>query len=270
MGCNLSRPTENTVLCTGNLIPGEYSTDGGVSSQFITGLLFALSILPGRSTLHITGTLQSKPYVDITRNILSAFGVNTDGECIDGKFPFKGTDRLSVEGDWSNAAFFLVANALGNSIEISNLNYNSFQGDREIVRLIATINNDQVIDVSQIPDLMPILSILAAARNGAVFTNIQRLRLKESDRVRSVQEMLYNMGIRAEATEGTLTVSPGKFHACTVNSYNDHRIAMSAAIAATIATGPIQITNAQCVSKSYPAFWKDFAKLGGNYEQLEG
>ncbi len=270
MGCKLSRPTEDTVLCTGKLIPGDYSIDGGVSSQFITGLLFALSILPGKSTLHITGTIQSKPYIDITRNVLSAFDVNADCEHIEGKFPLSGPNALTVEGDWSNAAFFLVANALGSDIAISNLNYDSFQGDRDIASLIPALEEKRVIDMAQIPDLMPVLSVLTAAKNGAVFTNIQRLRLKESDRVRSVQEMLCNMGIHTEATEETLTVYPGKFHGCTVNSYNDHRIAMSAAIAATVAAGPIQITNANCVNKSYPAFWQDFAKLGGKYEQLEG
>lgn len=270
MGCALSRPTEHTVQCTGRLIPGDYLIDGGISSQFITGLLFALSILPGHSTLRITGTLQSKPYVDVTKSVLSVFGVNADVQTIQGMFPFNGPEGLRVEGDWSNAAFFLAANALGSNVEISNLNPYSFQGDREIAKLIPSLEEKQVIDVSQIPDLMPILSVLAAAKCGAVFTNIQRLRLKESDRVHSAQEMLYNMGIHTEATEETLTIHPGKFHACSVDSYNDHRIAMSAAIAATIATGPIKITDAQCVNKSYPAFWKDFGKLGGNYEQLEG
>ena len=269
MGCRLCRPTETTAFCTGNLVPGDYNIDGGVSSQFITGLLFALAVLPGKSTLRITGTLQSKPYVDITRDVLSAFGVRTDEE-IKGRFPFTGPGSLSVEGDWSNAAFFLAANALGNNIEVTNLNSKSFQGDREIANLIPAFEQKQVIDVSQIPDLVPILSILAAAKSGAEFINIQRLRLKESDRVASVQEMLSNMGIHTEATNEKLTIHPGRFIGCTVNSYNDHRIAMAAAIASTIAEGPIQITNPLCVNKSYPAFWQDFAKLGGSYESLEG
>lgn len=270
MGCTLSRPTEDTILCSGHLKPGNYSIDGGVSSQFITGLLLALSILPGKSSLQITGTLQSKPYVDITRDVLSSFGVNVNGRDIQGQFPLCGPYALCVEGDWSNAAFFLVAKALGNDIHIGNLNPDSFQGDREIARLISFMETKQVIDVSQIPDLMPILSVLAAAKEGAVFTNIQRLRLKESDRVQAVQEMLGNMGIHAEATEDTLTVYPGVFYSCCVNSFNDHRIAMSAAIAATVASGPVTVSGAQCVRKSYPAFWQDFANLGGNYEQLEG
>ncbi len=270
MGCNLCRPTENTILCTGKLTPGEYFIDGGVSSQFITGLLFGLSIMPSKSALHITGTPQSKPYIDITKDVLYSFGVSTDNNQIYGCYPFNGPNYLSVEGDWSNAAFFLVANALGSNIEITNLNPDSFQGDREIVKLVSCLETNTAIDVAQIPDLMPILSILSAAKNGAVFKNIQRLRLKESDRVHSVQKMLHNMGIQTEETEDRFTVYPGQFQPCTVDSFNDHRIAMSAAIAATVATGPIQITNAQCVNKSYPAFWQDFANLGGNYEQLEG
>ncbi len=269
MGCHLSRPTENTVLCAGRLCPGAYCIDGSVSSQFITGLHFALAILPGVSTLEITGSLQSKPYVDITKEVLSTFCVNTAGGCITGKFPLSGPEYLTVEGDWSNAAFFLVANAIGSKVCLENLNPKSSQGDRAVESIIPRMCNKQTIDVSQIPDLMPILSVLAAAKSGAKFTNIQRLRLKESDRVQSVQKMLSNMDIRTECTEDTLTIWPGAIRSCTINSYNDHRIAMAAAIAATIASGPISIIDGQCVSKSYPAFWKDFSKLGGNYEQLE-
>lgn len=270
MGCHLSGPTENTVSCTGRLCPGAYCIDGSVSSQFITGLLFALAILPGVSTLEIVGNLQSKPYVDITKEVLSTFCVNTAGGCITGKFPLSGPECLTVEGDWSNAAFFLVANAIGSRVCLENLNPKSSQGDRAVESIIPRMCNKQTIDVSQIPDLMPILSVLAAAKSGAKFTNIQRLRLKESDRVQSVQEMLSNMGIRTECTEDTLTIWPGAIRSCTVNSYNDHRIAMAAAIAATVSNGPISILDAQSVNKSYPAFWVDFSKLGGNYEQLEG
>lgn len=270
MGCKLTRPTEDTVRCTGKLVSGAYTIDGGVSSQFITGLLFATAILPGKSSLEITGSVQSKPYIDITKDVLSKFGVKLDSNEVDGTYPLNGPDKLSVEGDWSNAAFFLVANAVGNNIMLSNLNYDSFQGDRRITELVTLMEKRKTIDVADIPDLMPILSVLAAAKSGAVFTNIQRLRLKESDRVHSVREMLGNMGISTEETDDTLIVYPGQFRSCTVDSYNDHRIAMSAAIAGTVARGPIEIVNAQCVRKSYPAFWADFAQLGGNYEQLEG
>ena len=270
MGCMLSRPAENIVRCTGRLTAGKYSIDGAVSSQFITGLLLGLSILPGKSSLKITGTLQSKPYVDITKDVLSLFGINTYGAFIEGRYPLNSPNHLVVEGDWSNAAFFLVANALGSQVSISDLNPHSYQGDRKIIDLISFLEARQEVDLSQVPDLMPILSVLAAKRNGAVFTNIQRLHLKESDRVQAVQEMLHNMGIQTSITDNTFTVFPGNFNACTVNSHNDHRIAMAAAIAATAATGQIKILNAECVSKSYPTFWEHFAALGGNYEQLEG
>lgn len=270
MGCKLSRPAENIVRCTGRLTSGEYSIDGSVSSQFITGLLLALSVLPGKSTLKITNKLQSESYVNITKDVLSLFGVNTHGTYVEGHYPLISPSHLIVEGDWSNASLFLVANALGSQVNIINLNPYSRQGDRKIIDLISHLEPMQEVDLSQIPDLMPILSILAAKRNGAVFTNIQRLRLKESDRVQTVQEMLHNMGVQTSITGNTFTVFPGSFNACTVNSHNDHRIAMAAAIAATTATGQIKITNAECVSKSYPAFWEHFAALGGNYEQLEG
>lgn len=270
MGCKLSRPSENTVHCCGRLHPGVYTIDGGVSSQFVTGLLFAMAILPGRSTLNITGCLQSKPYVDITLDVLSSFRVSVNEGSIEGKLPLNGPSCLQVEGDWSNAAFFLVANALGSDIVLENLNSQSYQGDRAIEEILLQWDANRSVDLSQIPDLMPILSIFAAANAGAEFINIQRLRLKESDRVNAVQSMLERMGIRTESTDSTLRIFPGAFKGGTVNSYNDHRIAMAAAIASTIADGPITITDAQCVKKSYPAFWQDMAKLGGKYEQLEG
>lgn len=266
MGCHLSKPNENTIRCQGKLISGNYQIDGGISSQFITGLLFALAIIPGRSNLHITGQLQSKPYVDITYEVLSKFGISANGETIHGCYPFRSPTALEVEGDWSNGAFFLVANALGNSIEISNLHESSVQGDREISALIPLLKENQTISVAQIPDLMPILSVLAAANHGATFTHIQRLRLKESDRVTAVSQMLNAMGIATRITDSEMIVYPGTFHKAVIDSFNDHRIAMAAAIAATIADGPITIQNPQCVAKSYPTFWEEYKRLGGQYE----
>ncbi len=265
MGCKLCRSTDGSVLCSGKLKAGAYSIDGSVSSQFITGLMFALSIIVGRSSLTVTGEVQSKPYIDITKDVICRF-LQTDGELFSGKFPLCGPEYLAVEGDWSNGAFYIVAAALGNNVEIAELRTDSKQGDKEIASIVVNLQPMQTISAAQIPDLMPILSILAAAKGGAMFTDIQRLRLKESDRVEAVVQMLRAMSVRAEATEETLTVYPGSFAPCTVDSSNDHRIAMSAAIAATVASGPITITNAQCVEKSYPAFWQDFRKLGGKYE----
>jgi len=267
MGCKLNRPTADTIRCTGQLQSGHYRIDGGVSSQFITGLLFAMALLPGRSQLTINGKLESKPYVDMTRNALSLFGVNTDGNTVSCALPFRSPGKITVEGDWSNGAFFLAAKALGSPLEVLGLNTDSPQGDRAVAGILNNLQENITVSAADIPDLVPILSVVAAAKQGAVFTHIQRLRIKESDRVASVIAMLDALGIRAEASESTLTVYPGQILGGIVDSANDHRIAMSAAIAATVASGPVTIRNAQCVTKSYPAFWEDYRKLGGNDEQ---
>ena len=123
------------------------------------------------------------------------------------------------------------------------------------------------ISVADIPDLVPILAVVFGAKNGATFTDIARLRLKESDRVASVCNMINSLGAKAVATENTLTITPGSYHSCIIDSVGDHRIAMAAAIAATVADGPVTLLGAECVAKSYPAFWQDYKKLGGHYEQ---
>ncbi len=267
MGCTLTRPTSDTIRCTGQLKAGKYTIDGGVSSQFITGLLFAMALIPGQCRLTVTGTLESKPYIDMTRQALTIFGVATSENLVTGSFPSRSPKKYSVEGDWSNGAFFLAAKALGSHINIEGLDLNSAQGDRAIASILDTMSNQVILSASDTPDLVPILCVVAAAKHGAVFTQIQRLRLKESDRVASVISMLEALGIHAEATNETLTVYPGKFCGGIVDSFNDHRIAMSAAIAATVASGPVTILNAHCVAKSYPAFWDEYRRLGGNYEQ---
>ena len=268
MGCTLSRSTESTIRCTGKLVPGNYTIAGNVSSQFISGLLFATSLMEGNSHITITGTLESQPYVAMTQLALSQFG-KISGDCrVAGGRPFHSPRKISVEGDWSNAAFFLAAKAFGSPIAISGLNSDSPQGDRAAEDLIHQLcHGHLVISAADIPDLVPILSVVAAANHGAVFTHTERLRLKESDRVAAVISMLSALGIYAEASENTLTVFPGRFHGGTVDAVNDHRIAMSAAIAATVADGPVTILGANCVEKSYPIFWQEFQKLGGQYEQ---
>ncbi len=263
MGCTLVRESENTLRCTGKLRAGDYAIRGDVSSQFITGLIFATALIPGKSTLTVTGTLQSKPYVDLTYDALRIFGVTQDNHPL----PFLSPDIVTVEGDWSNAAFFLTAKALGNDITVTGLSNKSLQGDRAVADILNQLSNFSCISCEDIPDLVPILCIAAAAKCGSVFKGVGRLRLKESDRIASTLAMLHNLGIRAEADENTITVYPGKFHACTIDSANDHRIAMAAAIAATVADGPVTILSAECVSKSYPGFWNTYQSLGGNYEQ---
>ena len=261
MGCTLSRPTENTLHCTGKLRAGQYSISGDISSQFITGLIFATALMPEHATLKILGTVQSKPYVDMTNEALSIFGAGNSSR------RFISPSVVTVEGDWSNAAFFLAAKALSNSVEVINLNKNSVQGDRAIEKILTQLESNTTIACEDIPDLVPILSIVAAAKQGATFTGVSRLRLKESDRIKTTIAMLNAFGIDATASEDTLTVYHGKFHGATVDSANDHRIAMSAAIAASVADGPVTILSAECVSKSYPTFWEDYRNLGGKYEQ---
>lgn len=265
MGCTLSRPTATTIRCTGKLLPGRYSMDGSVSSQYITGLLLALSLLDAPSELEITGKIESKPYIQMTRDALGIFGADPAHP---GGKTRRSPGRLTVEGDWSNGAFFLAANALGSSLEVLGLNPDSAQGDRASADLIpALTSGTQTIDASDIPDLVPVLSVVAACFQGCVFTNIQRLRLKESDRVASVIAMIEALGGKAEADETTLRVFGTGLRGGTVDSVNDHRIAMSAAIAAIACTEPVTILGAQCVQKSYPTFFEEYRRLGGNYEQ---
>lgn len=267
MGCKLCRPSDDTIVCSGRLKAGNYLIDGGVSSQFITGLLFATALISGKSTLTITGKIESGPYIQMTRQALSAFGVSTQNNEITGAFPFHSPGSLDVEGDWSNAAFFLAASKMGCDLTVEDLKEDSAQGDRAVSSILNSMYEKVTVSAADIPDLVPILSVAAAAKSGAVFTNIQRLRLKESDRVASVISMLGALGIRAEATEDKLTIYPGQIKGGIVDAVNDHRIAMSAAIAATVAIGPVTILGAQCVAKSYPSFWDEYRKLGGKYEQ---
>ena len=264
MGCRLERPTENTVRCTGKLLPGEYSIAGNISSQYITGLLFALPLIPGNSTLQITGQLESAPYVEMTRRALACFGVSDE---LTGHFPFHSPKTVEVEGDWSNGAFFLAAEALGNDVTVEGLQSSSPQGDRAVSQLLPKLEDSCTISAKDIPDLVPILAVVAGAKKGAVFTQIRRLRLKESDRVATVAAMLESLGAKVSVTEDSLCVYPALYHSCTVDSAGDHRIAMAAAVAATVADGPVTILGAECVSKSYPSFWEEYRKLGGKYEQ---
>lgn len=264
MGCTLTRPTDDTISVTGKLRPGTFILRGDVSSQFITGLLFAAALMDGESQIMITGKLESKPYIDMTRMALQTFGVDSEDYRICGSLPLRSPGQLRVEGDWSNAAFFLAAAALGDPVSVTGLNFDSPQGDRAVAELLS--RETATISAADIPDLVPILAVVAGLKGGTVFTDIARLRLKESDRVASVCNMLRALGGHATATENTLTVEPGVYTGGTVDAVGDHRIAMAAAIAATKAKGPVTILGADCVAKSYPAFWQDFGKLGGNYE----
>ena len=267
MGCRLSRPTENTIRLQGQLRSGNYIIDGSVSSQFITGLLYATALMHGDSQIIVTGKLESKPYIDMTQQALDIFGVETDSFAVTGSRPFRSPGKLIVEGDWSNGAFFLAAQKLGSKIAVDGLSEESAQGDRACAKILAQLDNELIIDAADIPDLVPILAVTAGALSGATFKNVARLRLKESDRVATVATMLQNLGVSVSVSENEMQVFPGKYHSCAINAAGDHRIAMAAAIAATVADGPVTIKGAQCVAKSYPTFWDEYKKLGGSYEQ---
>ena len=253
MGCILSRPTESTIRCRGQLQPGDYTIDGGVSSQFITGLLFALSLIPGESQLNITGKVESGPYIEMTKQAMALFHAPE----------YRSPGTVTVEGDWSNGAFWLAAKALGCDLEVMNLSPDSPQGDRAAAELLPKLEQSFTIDASNIPDLVPILAVTAGAKKGAVFSNIQRLRIKESDRVASTVAMITALGGKAEATEASLIIHGTGYTGGTVDACNDHRIAMAAAIAATVCTQTVTVLGAEAVNKSYPRFWEEYRRLGG-------
>ncbi|MBQ8769090.1 MAG: 3-phosphoshikimate 1-carboxyvinyltransferase [Oscillospiraceae bacterium] len=254
MGCTLTRPTENTIRCCGKLKPGKYSIDGSVSSQFITGLMFAQALIDGETELTITGKVESRPYIEMTRKALALFQAPH----------FKSPGTVTVEGDWSNGAFFLAAKTLGSDLDVLGLDADSAQGDRLVSEILCILKSGSAtISVADIPDLVPILSVAAAANRGAIFTDIRRLRLKESDRVASVIAMINALGGEAFADDDALYVRGISPRGGIVDSCNDHRIAMAAAIAATVCTEPVTILGAEAVNKSYPQFWDEYRRLGG-------
>ncbi|MGN0686713.1 MAG: 3-phosphoshikimate 1-carboxyvinyltransferase [Oscillospiraceae bacterium] len=261
----------------GKLTSGVFSVPGDISSQFITGLLFALPLIEGSSTIVLTSPLQSKPYADITLQCMSAFGIETlefnGNYSVKGIQSYKATN-YTIEGDCSQAAFFAVANLIGGSIEMLGVNSNSLQGDRAIFDII-----DKMIrigsnysgfdtDASDTPDLVPILTVLAAFADGTShIRGCKRLRIKESDRLESISTVLNSLGANVTIVDDELEIVGVKeLTGGTCSSFNDHRIAMSLAIASQKCTDKLTITNAECVAKSYPTFFEDFRSLGGEYD----
>ena len=274
--------------CSGQLRPGAFSLPGNISSQYISALLMTLPLLEGESTLRIEGALESAAYVAMTEEVLRLGGVRTektgDGYRIPGGQRCRFAPELSVEGDYSNAAFFLCAGALSErGIRVTGLDPQSRQGDRAIVPLLeemgAQVASDGssvtvkcaalhgiTIDASPIPDLIPVLSVVAAAASGETrVIHAQRLRLKESDRLHSTTQMLRALGAEAEELPDGLVIRGGRTLAGgTVDACGDHRIAMSAAVAGGICRGAVTICGSECVQKSYPDFWTDFQQLKGD------
>lgn len=279
-GCKLSRPTGDTLRCEGQLTAGDYTLSGGVSSQFISGLLFALPLLAGNSHIMLTSPLESAPYVDMTRAALSAFHVDVPLWSVAPR-SYRSQGSYRVEGDWSNAAFWLCAGAISQEIAVTGLDLSSPQGDRKILEILeafgaevteedasVTVRPGQLratdIDLRDIPDLLPPLAVVAACAEGTSrFYGAERLRLKESDRLQSVAQTLCALGGGVEVTSDGLLITGGRLRGGSADSFGDHRIAMMAAIVSSVCTAPVILTGAEAVNKSYPTFWRDFeeAKL---------
>jgi len=247
------------------LEPGLHELSGDVSSQFVTGLLFALPLLDGDSCIRFTSPLQSRGYVDLTCAVLSGAGVRvvptSSGFDVPGRQVYR-PQPFQVEGDWSGAAFWLAMNALGSRIQVEGLNHESAQPDRAVASLVADL--PQTVDVSQYPDIFPVLTVVAArTARETRFAGIRRLRLKECDRVAAMAETLAKLGVSVAVTEDAFVVrgTSGAFASGSYRTFGDHRIAMSVAVAATVADGCVEIDNAACVAKSYPTFFEDFSSL---------
>ena len=280
------------LVINGELKPGTFEVEGNVSSQFITGLLFTLPLLKEGSKIIITTEMESKGYIDLTLRAMSDFGV----EIINNnyrEFIIKGNQKYNarnyrVEGDYSQAAFFLCADSLGNDVLCTDLDLNSLQGDKEVIDILERMNvvfnaNDigvkgttngeltsTVIDGSQCPDIIPVLTSVAALTKGTTeIINAGRLRIKECDRLAAVTSELNKLGAKIiEKEDGLVVTGVEKLQGgVEVWSHKDHRIAMTLAIASTRCEKPIVIKDYECIAKSYPNFFEDFKALGGNVHE---
>ena len=293
-GCTLSGQGKSPLTCAGQLKSGTYTLPGNISSQFISGLLFALPLLSGDSIIKVTGVLESRPYVDMTVDVLNLFGINIIEEkpntfFMSGNQSYCSPKNAKVEGDWSNAAFWLSAGAIGSgSVTCTNLNLKSKQGDRAIIELLTrfgadvSCKDDSVtvspgilrginIDAGNTPDLVPVLSAVASVAEGTTtIRNAERLRIKESDRLQSVSKVLSDLGADITETEDGLKIRGKKgLIGGETESFSDHRLAMTAAVVSKACCGSVLIRGADSVRKSYPNFFDDFkAVLGGECEVL--
>lgn len=278
---------------SGNVTTDFFKISGDISSQYVSGLLLLSSLLDQRSSIYLTTKLESRVYVNITIKVLRDFGIIVN-ELEEGVFEiYGGRDKIlppkeyQIEGDWSNAAFFLVGGCLGDSIKMSGLNLESSQGDKKIVQIlkkagaILTCSDDFIssnrshlnsfeVDFSETPDLFPILSVVAALSKGqSILKGGERLKLKESNRIESTFQMLKSLGADVKKREDGLIIQ-GKeiLDGGIVNSFNDHRIVMSVTMASIRCKEPVSIVNAGAVNKSYPNFFEDFKKVGGIFDVI--
>ncbi len=259
--------TGGELFVSGTLTPGRYELPGDVSSQFVTGLLYALPLTDGDSEIDVTSPLQSREYVTMTLDVLKRYGISVENHGFS-RFVVPGNQRYvaadyTVEADWSQAGFWYAARALGHDVAVLGLDPASPQGDKLAAAYSEALPD--TVNLSQIPDLLPPLAAMAAVKTGTTrFVNAARLRMKESDRIAATAAMLRTFGVSCEEGPDFLAVTgTDALSACTVDGANDHRIVMAAAILATRANGPVTIRGAEAVAKSYPAFFDDFRRLGG-------
>lgn len=275
---------------SGKLKSGEYKIKGDISSQYITGLLLALPILNGDSKIIVEGKMSSQGYIDITLDVIKKFGVNIEktsyGFFIQGGQKYISPNEITIEGDWSNAAFFLAAGAINGDITVRGLDIDSKQGDKEIYNILKAMGanikvvDDGIkvkrsklssieIDADNIPDLVPILCVLSAYATGkTVIKNVERLRYKESDRIASTMQMLATLGIQT-SYNGSLNIVNGKVTGGIVDGFCDHRIVMSASVAALLSNNTVDILGAEAVNKSYPNFFEEYKRLGGKVDVID-
>ena len=263
--------SDGALTVRGRLSAGTYELPGNVSSQFFTGLLYALPLIPGASSIRSTTGLESRDYIAMTLDALSSSGIQISQE--ENQFSLTGTQTYrpvcrTVEADWSQAGFWYAAAGVGNHVTVTGMNERSIQGDRVILPWGERLKGggDVSLDVSHSPDLVPPVAAWGALRSGALhIQNAARLRIKESDRLAAVTATLSSMGAQVEEHADGLTIygRPALEGGVTIDCCNDHRIAMMAAIAATRCRQPVTLLGAECVAKSYPKFWEDYEALGG-------
>ncbi len=287
MGVTFHNGNKFPLHLTGQLQAGEYEILGNVSSQFITGLLFALPLLNGDSKIKLIPPVESRSYLNITLSALRRFGIEIKEEenlyIIKGNQKYISPKEITVDGDWSNASFFLCAGALSEKgVTVTDLDINSPQGDKAILDVLrkmgadVQVNGTEItvkknklkgitVDAADIPDAVPIISVVASACEGKTrIINAQRLRIKESDRIKSVVDMLKSVGGNIEETDNGMVIQGGvELKGGTVDGCNDHRIVMSAAILSSICKSDVTITDYKAVEKSYPYFFMDFNQMGG-------
>lgn len=274
----------------GKLKSGKYEIDAGISSQYISGLLFALPLLNGDSEIVFQGEPVSERYIEITEDVLKKYRIKTEktksGYYVYGNQKYVLPKKVCVEGDYSSSAFFLTAGAIGGKIVAENLNSESRQGDSVILKLLSDVgakverDNDEVIvsageikpfffDGKDAPDIIQIVSVLACFSGGkSVIKGVDRLKIKESDRLKGIIEMLVKCGIRYEYDNDKLTVWGGKPLGADYGGDNDHRTVMSRTILSSYSFGASSVSGAEAVDKSYPDFFKDYVKLGGKANVL--